>query len=115
MSNDTAVQRGPVCAAQSNSRGHARVTRRSSVSAGEDAMGKSFASEIRPLRPRHPTGFLALAVVALVSASGALAYSADDRAKMSAGPVLHLTNGGYVAGDLKASTVASRLGWQSPL
>ena len=38
-----------------------------------------------------------------------------ELSKPAAATVLHLTNGGYVAGELKNSGGPSRLGWQSPL
>jgi peroxiredoxin len=56
---------------------------------------------------------VAIGLVLLLPATRALAADAAPRGAESA--VLHLTNGGFVAGELKGSGAASRLGWQSPL
>src|SRR5262245_26914348 len=102
----------PYKARNATPRGQARVIRNSSAPAGESAVERSSAGNMRPLGPRHS---ILLAILALLAMPATLAFSADDRAKSSVSPVLHLTNGGYVAGDLKPSAAASRLGWQSPL
>jgi len=57
----------------------------------------------------------AMAVALLACLASSLAQSADSPPNPRTAAVLHLTNGGYVAGELKNSGGPSRLGWQSPL
>ncbi len=51
---------------------------------------------------------LAFAIIAVPSP-----VRADEPAEKNRGPVLHLSNGDYVSGNLVESDIAGRLGWQS--
>lgn len=56
-----------------------------------------------------------MAVVTCAFLASTVAQSAEEPAQSPSTSVLHLTSGGFVAGEVKNSAGAARLGWQSPL
>ncbi len=69
-----------------------------------------------PIGELHSPRFsIQAAILACAFFASSLAQSAEQAAKPAAAAVLHLTNGGFVVGELKNSGGPARLGWQSPL
>jgi len=75
----------------------------------------SYSSAIPGPSPAVRLRCAAAALVAFITVNLSIFMPARAAERPNAAGVLHLTNGGFVNGELKDSDGKSRLGWKSPL